>query len=128
MDWKRTDVPRSALKDDLLASLGSQLTICAIRAKDAAWRLQQVIETGSDPGPSDEYGDHPKSLDQLAEKLLVDAAFLEDIVELLEDKGPSDPLWASGYGQDVLGAGTREGVGAGRVVSSAGAVPSVYVL
>ena len=56
VDWIRTDMPRSALKDDLLASLGSQLTICAIRAKDAAWRLQHLIENGSDPGPREAYG------------------------------------------------------------------------
>ena len=61
VDWMRADVPRSALKDDLLASLGSQLTICAVRATDAAWRLQQVIETGSDPGPREEYGGNEAS-------------------------------------------------------------------
>ena len=69
VDWKRTDVPRSALKDDLLASLGSQLTICAVRARDAAWRLQQVIETGSDPGPREEYGgDEASDLSSLVEQ------------------------------------------------------------
>ena len=87
VNWKRTDVPRSALRDDLLASLGSQLTICAIGAKDAALRLQQVIDTGSDPGRGDQHQDQPENLHQLSETLLVDAEFLEDIVELLQDKG-----------------------------------------
>ena len=69
VDWMRTDVPRSAIKDDLLASLGSQLTICAIRATDAAWRLQQLIETGSDPGPREASGaTYPHDLLSLIER------------------------------------------------------------
>jgi len=48
--WERTDVPRSAVKQDLLYSLGAFMTICGVSRNDAVWRLEQVIETGSDPG------------------------------------------------------------------------------
>lgn len=106
VDWKRTDVPRSALADDLRASLGSQLTICALGARDAAWRLQQVIETGIDPGPREHpdprEADGPEDLDQLAERLLIDTKFLQDIVELLEDKGQVILYGPPGTGKTYL--------------------------
>lgn len=34
VEWKRTDVPRTAVKQDLLHSLGSALTICTITRND----------------------------------------------------------------------------------------------
>ena len=50
VDWKRTDVPRTAVKQDLLHSLGSALTICTITRNDGNWRLHQLLRTGIDPG------------------------------------------------------------------------------
>ena len=50
VEWTRTDVPRSAIKQDLLYSLGAFLTICEISRNDGAWRLEQVLKTGQDPG------------------------------------------------------------------------------
>lgn len=50
VDWKRTDVPRTAVRQDLLYSLGAFMTVCEIKRNDGAWRLQQIMETGSDPG------------------------------------------------------------------------------
>lgn len=50
VDWQRTDVPRTAVKQDLLYSLGSALTICTITRNDGQWRLHQLLETGVDPG------------------------------------------------------------------------------
>ena len=50
MDWKRTDVPRTAVGQDLLYSLGSARTVCSIQRNDGAWRLQQLLLTGGDPG------------------------------------------------------------------------------
>jgi len=49
VDWKRTDVPRTAVKQDLLYSLGSALSICTITRNDGAWRLHQLLLTGRDP-------------------------------------------------------------------------------
>ena len=50
VDWQQIDVPRTAIRQDLLYSLGSAMTICQITRNDGAWRLMQVLETGSDPG------------------------------------------------------------------------------
>ena len=50
VDWRETDVPRTAVEKDLLYSLGSSLTVCEVKRNDGAWRLQQILETGSDPG------------------------------------------------------------------------------
>jgi restriction system protein len=50
VEWTRTDVPRIALRQDLLHSLGAFLTVCKIERNDGAWRLEQVLSTGKDPG------------------------------------------------------------------------------
>ena len=50
VDWKRTGVPRTAVKQDLLYSLGSALTICSIKRNDGAWRLHHLLTEGHDPG------------------------------------------------------------------------------
>ena len=50
VDWKHIDVPRDAVQQDLLNSLGAFMTVCEITRNDGAWRLQQILETGSDPG------------------------------------------------------------------------------
>ena len=53
VDWKRTDVPRAAVEQDLLRTLSYRRTIRSIRSKDEAWRLHQLLETGRDPGARD---------------------------------------------------------------------------
>ena len=50
VDWKRTDVPRTAVRQNLLYSLGAFMTVCQIKRNDGAWRLQQILHTGIDPG------------------------------------------------------------------------------
>ena len=79
VDWKRTGVPRAAVKQDLLHSLGAQMTICAITRHDGAWRLQQLLETGRDPGArvddatgSDKEGLSPPSQEDEHEKHVSD--------------------------------------------------------
>jgi restriction system protein len=48
--WQRTDVPRSAFKQDLLSSLGAFSTYCQLSRNEAVPRLQTIVSTGSDPG------------------------------------------------------------------------------
>jgi restriction system protein len=48
--WQVVDVPRTAIKQDLLYSLGAFMTVCEISRNDAVWRLGEVRRTGSDPG------------------------------------------------------------------------------
>ena len=50
VDWKLTDVPRTAVKPDLLRSLLARTTIRTITRHDEVWRLQQLLKTGRDPG------------------------------------------------------------------------------
>lgn len=49
VNWERDDVPRSALGQDLLNSLGSLLTVFRISRNTADERFAQVISTGLDP-------------------------------------------------------------------------------
>ncbi len=48
--WERTDLPRSAVKQDLLYTLGSALTVFQARKNDAARRIAMLAASGTDPG------------------------------------------------------------------------------
>lgn len=50
VSWLRKDVPRTAVGQDLLYSLGAFLTVCRIARHDAAHRLAELAQTGVDPG------------------------------------------------------------------------------
>jgi restriction system protein len=50
VEWIRTDVPRSAVGQDLLYSLGAFMTVCEIQRNNAVERLKAVLNTGHDPG------------------------------------------------------------------------------
>lgn len=50
VEWLRTDVPRTAIKQDLLYTLGAFLTVCEVSRNDGAWRMCQVLASGHDPG------------------------------------------------------------------------------
>jgi restriction system protein len=48
--WQRVDLPRSAVKQDLLFTLGSAMTIFSPSKNNAVGRLEHLLEHGSDPG------------------------------------------------------------------------------
>lgn len=48
--WERTDLPRSAVKQDLLYTLGSALTVFQASRNDAARRIAVLAANGTDPG------------------------------------------------------------------------------
>ncbi|WP_229662993.1 restriction endonuclease [Microbacterium album] len=50
VDWRVTDLPRTAVKQDLLYTLGSALTIFAPSRGAAEERLEALMQTGADPG------------------------------------------------------------------------------
>lgn len=50
VDWQRTDLPRSAVKQDLLYTLGSVLTVFAPSKNNAVSRLEHLLQYGTDPG------------------------------------------------------------------------------
>lgn len=61
--WLATDIARTAIRQDLLYSLGAFLTICEIKRNDGAWRLARIAEKGADPGarPSETRNEPPPS-------------------------------------------------------------------
>ena len=50
VDWRRTDVPWMAAREDLRRSLSSPPTICSIRCDDGTRRLHHLMTEGRDPG------------------------------------------------------------------------------
>lgn len=48
--WERTDIPRTAVRQDLLYTLGSALTVFQAVKNDAAQRIAALAATGVDPG------------------------------------------------------------------------------
>lgn len=55
VDWKHTDVPRNAINQDLLYSLGAFSTVVQISRNDAAYRFLQILNgLDQDPGARSE--------------------------------------------------------------------------
>jgi restriction system protein len=50
VEWKRTDVPRTAVGQDLLFTLNGAATMFGCVRNDAVHRLKTLLETGRDPG------------------------------------------------------------------------------
>jgi restriction system protein len=50
VDWLKTDISRTVVKQDLLFTLGSALTIFAPSKNKAIERLEALLATGTDPG------------------------------------------------------------------------------
>jgi len=48
--WLRTDIPRTAFGQDLLASFGAYMTVCQIRRNGAEERIRAVVAGKPDPG------------------------------------------------------------------------------
>ncbi len=58
IEWRRTDVARTAINQDLLYSLGAFSTVVQISRNDAAWRLWQVAK-GAETDPGARGGETP---------------------------------------------------------------------
>lgn len=52
MDWKRTEVPRTAFDADILGSLGAFMTVYRIRAENAEERIRAIMEGRSPETPT----------------------------------------------------------------------------
>ena len=102
VDWIRPEVPRTAVRPDLVRAIGYRSTINLIRGDDAARRLRQLLETGQDPGARVDDATGPMDLTELADELLVEVKFLEDIVSLLMDKGQVILYGPPGTGKTYL--------------------------
>lgn len=62
VDWVAPDVSRTAVKQDLLYSLGAFLTICEVKRNDAVQRISALAATGTDPGARTPIGGEQKHL------------------------------------------------------------------
>ena len=51
VEWLVTDLPRDAVKQDLLYSLGATQTVCSVSRNDAVKRFEVLAQTRRDPGP-----------------------------------------------------------------------------
>ncbi|WP_336215003.1 CBS domain-containing protein [Nonomuraea sp. LPB2021202275-12-8] len=65
VDWLRWDVPLTAIRPDLRASLSSLLTVCGLTRNNAASRIADIADTGVDPGLAGE--EEVTSADELLE-------------------------------------------------------------
>lgn len=72
VDWKRTDVPRSAFKDDLLNTINGAMTIFSATRNNAEARLRAMVDTGIDPGQSGSGGTTSSSTNGSADAEPVD--------------------------------------------------------
>jgi restriction system protein len=54
--WLKTDLPRTNLGPDLLASLRTYMTVCRIKRNDAETRMKAILEGKPDPGKPEEPG------------------------------------------------------------------------
>lgn len=50
VEWIKRDVPRDAIKQDLLYSMGATQTVCEISRNEAVARIEALLKTGRDPG------------------------------------------------------------------------------
>jgi len=57
VDWKRVDLPHTSVKQDLLFTLGSAMSIFAPSKNNAVARLESLMAHGTDPGQTP--GHHP---------------------------------------------------------------------
>jgi restriction system protein len=59
--WLKRDVERAAIRGDLRDSMGSFRTVSELSRRDAAKRVQLLVDSGVDPGPE---GDVPPPVDR----------------------------------------------------------------
>ncbi|MET8854433.1 CBS domain-containing protein [Amycolatopsis sp. NPDC004625] len=78
VEWLRADLPRDQIRADLRASLGSLLTVSELRRFDAAARIAELAERGTDPGG-------PESADGLV-------LGAEELAELVEQTPPGQTV------------------------------------
>jgi len=82
VDWRLTDVSRTAINQDLLYSLGAFSTVVQISRNDAAWRFWQVAK-GAESDPGARGGKVPKGVGPDVEAVDSDDAIAEEGFDIL---------------------------------------------
>lgn len=72
VDWKRDDVLRTAIKQDLLYTLGALATVFKPSRNEADARFHAVLATGTDPGSAKATSASPTDQQEVAEEELTD--------------------------------------------------------
>jgi restriction system protein len=85
VQWVRTDVPRTAIKQDLLFTLNGAATIFGCTRNDAAWRLNCVLESGADPGARSGVSDPGSSKDGDETDEITSASISVDLERVARD-------------------------------------------
>ena len=94
VNWLKTDVPKSLIKQDLLYQLGSALTVFEVGNNDAAYRLEQIMQGKADPGarsalnPASQANVQSKTEDDLSsevEGINLEEIAQDEIARLLEE-------------------------------------------
>jgi restriction system protein len=88
VDWKRTDVPRTAISQDLLFSLGAFSTVVQISRNDAAFRFRKILD-GADIDPGARAGvvlTLPKTQDDVVDSDEAIASDGQDIIRYSRDR------------------------------------------
>jgi restriction system protein len=119
--WERTDLPRSAVKQDLLYTLGSALTVFQASRNDAARRIAGLAANGIDPGRTlasapavNPEGDeeHPEEIPDV--EVVARDRIVAHIAETFAGHGlatlVSKVLEASGFVCDTAGPGADGGI------------------
>jgi restriction system protein len=88
VEWVNPEIPRDAFGQDLLYSLGAYMAVCRIQRNRADERIEQLMETGTDPGAA--------------------AAETEEAGVDEEDKGIEVPSDLEEYATDQITAYTRD--------------------
>jgi len=108
VDWKPNDVPRTAVRQDLLESLSNpryRWTINSITSEEEAWRLHQLLETGRDPGPRVDAPADRGDLSALVERFRAESGYP---TEAHEEQERLRAEWAEKLARENVASLTRE--------------------
>lgn len=131
VEWLKDSCPRSVFKQDLLYSLGAFMTVCQIKRNFALERVEEVLKSGKDPGPSGFYPpendpdpDEPDpevDIQEIANQQIISLvksefsghALAELVAEILQIEGYTTKVSPPGpdRGVDILAAGGTLGLG-----------------
>ena len=77
VEWLRLDIDSNELCEDLRGPLSNWWTISEVQVVDAVVRIEQIIATGKDPGPSGDTETVPEASSYAVEDIVDDGCFVE---------------------------------------------------
>ena len=77
VEWLSLDIDKSALGEDVQGTLRAPKTFSAVRFVDAVDRVEQIVATGKDPGPSGDTETVPEASSYAVKDIVDDGCFVE---------------------------------------------------